>query len=166
MKNVRGWVWILMWVCLSAEAHPIHISVADFQYSEKDKALQLTLRIFIDDLEAAIRKEKKLPELDLLEPPAGESTESLARAYILSRLQVEVDGKAIHAQFLGSEQEDIALICYIEFPGIRKMKQLTVHYRALMELYDDQSNLVHITYRGPIKSARLTPGKTSHIFAF
>ncbi|MFN7791981.1 MAG: DUF6702 family protein, partial [Cyclobacteriaceae bacterium] len=68
--------------CLQLEAcslrqsiHPIHISVTEITYSEKDKALQITSRLFIDDLELSIRSQRKEAELDILEPKNGLTTQ-------------------------------------------------------------------------------------------
>ncbi len=62
--------------------HPIHISVSEINYSEKDKALQITSRIFIDDLELSIRAQRKEPEMDLLEPKNGLTTEKIVSDYV------------------------------------------------------------------------------------
>src|SRR5882762_9160240 len=56
------------------EAHPLHVSVSEINYSEKDKALQITSRIFIDDLELSIRHQRKEPDMDLLAPNNGLTT--------------------------------------------------------------------------------------------
>ena len=46
---------ILSWfLVLLSMLHPVHISVTEVEYSAKDKTLQFTSRIFIDDLELSI----------------------------------------------------------------------------------------------------------------
>ncbi len=135
--------------------HPIHISVSEINYSEKDKALQITSRIFIDDLELAIRAMRNESELDLLEPGNGLTTEKLVSEYVIKHLAVKLDGKVQRLNFLGMEREDPALICYIEIENVKKFKTIEVRNDIIMEIHDDQSNLVHVTYKGPIKSMRL-----------
>ncbi len=54
------------------------------------------------------------------------------------------------------EREDPALICYIEIENIKKFKTIEVRNDIIMEIHDDQSNIVHVTYKDPIKSMRLT----------
>lgn len=156
---------LLVWL-VWGWAHPIHISVTEINYSEKDKALQITTRLFIDDLELAIRKHVGNPDLDILEPPAGNTTDQLVKDYLARHLVVKVDGKLAKANYLGSEREDMALICYIELPGIKKIKRLDVRYDAIMEIHDDQSNLVHVTYKSPVKSTRLLADKREDVFLF
>ena len=57
--------------------------------------------------------------------------------------------------FLGFERDDPAVICYIEIENIKKFKTIEVRNEVIMDLYDDQSNIVHVTYKGPVKSVRL-----------
>ena len=135
--------------------HPIHISVSEINFSEKDKALQITSRIFIDDLELSIRAERKEDELDLIEPKNGLTTEKMVSDYVLKHMAVKLGGKIQKLKFLGMELEEPALICYIEIENVKKFKTIEVRNDIIMETHDDQSSIVHVTYKGPIKSMRL-----------
>lgn len=146
--------------------HPIHLSVSEINYSEKDKALQITSRIFLDDLELSIRNQRKQPDLDLLEPGAGLTTEQLISAYVLKNFTVKLDGKLLKLNFLGFEREDPAVICYIEIENVKKFKTIEVKNEVIMETHDDQSNLIHVTYKGPVKSLRLMRDKSSDVLTF
>lgn len=146
--------------------HPIHLSVSEINYSEKDKALQITSRIFLDDLEASIRNQRNQQDLDILEPGTGISSEQLIREYVLKRFTVKLDGKIQKVNFLGFEREDPAVICYLEIESVKRFKTMEVKNEVIMDLYDDQSNIVHVTYKGPVKSMRLLREKPAHTFTF
>lgn len=146
--------------------HPIHISVSEINYSEKDKALQITSRIFIDDLELAIRAQRNEPELDLIEPKNGVTTEKMVTDYVLKHLTVKLDGKPQKLNFLGMEREDPALVCYIEIENVKKFKTIEVRNDIIMEVHDDQSSIVHVTYKGPVKSLRFTKNNPTGSFTF
>ncbi|MEY4931605.1 MAG: hypothetical protein RI909_2329 [Bacteroidota bacterium] len=135
--------------------HPIHISVSEINYSEKDKALQITSRIFIDDLELSIRAERKEDELDILQPKNGLTTEKMVSDYVLKHMAVKLDGKLQKLKFLGMELEEPALICYIEIENVKKFKTIEVRNDIIMETHEDQSSIIHVTYKGPVKSMRL-----------
>lgn len=135
--------------------HPIHISVSEINYSEKDKALQITSRIFIDDLELSIRAERKEDELDILQPKNGLTTEKMVSDYVLKHMAVKLDGKIQKLTFLGMELEEPALICYIEIENVKKFKTIEVRNDIIMETHEDQSSIIHVTYKGPVKSMRL-----------
>lgn len=146
--------------------HPIHLSVSEINYSEKDKALQITSRIFLDDLELSIRNQRKQPDLDLLEPGPGLTTEQLISEYVIKHFSVKLDGKIQKLNFLGFEREDPAVICYIEIENVKKFKTIEVKNEVIMETHDDQSNLIHVTYKGPVKSLRLMRSKSSDVLTF
>lgn len=148
------------------QLHPIHLSVTEVNYSVKDKTFQITSRIFIDDLELSVRASKKENDLNLLEPGAGRTTNALASEYVLKRMKVTIDGKPVALNFLGSEQEDLVLICYIETPIIKKFKTIGVTNEVIHETHADQSNLVHVTFGGQVKSARLMRENPSENFTF
>ena len=146
--------------------HPIHLSVSEINYSEKDKALQITSRIFLDDLELSIRNQRKQPDLDLLEPGPGLTTEQLISEYVIKHFSVKLDGKIQKLNFLGFEREDPAVICYIEIENVKKFKTIDVKNEVIMETHDDQSNLIHVTYKGPVKSLRLMRSKSWDVLTF
>ncbi len=146
--------------------HPVHISVTEINYSEKDKSLQIISRLFIDDLELSIRAQRKEPELDIMEPKNGLTTQQLVINYLTEHFKIKLDGKPCKLNFLAVEKEDLSLICYIEIENVKKVKSLEVFNDAIMGTHEDQSNLVHITFKSPVKSARLTYNKPSEKFVF
>lgn len=146
--------------------HPVHISVTEANYSEKDRTLQLTSRIFIDDLELAISKNKREPELDLLSPGNSRTTDQLVSEYLSRHLKLRVDEKPVNLKYLGHEIEDVVIICYIESNQIKKIKSIEIQDDVIQEVHADQSNLVHVTYRGVLKSARLIQEKPVEKFIF
>lgn len=159
--------FLLFCISLAADetVHPIHISVTEINYSEKDKSLQATMRMFIDDTELSVRGLKKNPDLDILEPK-GASTQQLVEEYVRLHFKVWVDGKPMKMNFLAVEKEDLSFLCYIEVPNVKKAKTVRVQNDCIMETHEDQSNLVHITYQAPVKSARLTRNKPDETFTF
>ncbi|MBK5278175.1 MAG: hypothetical protein JJE09_04850 [Bacteroidia bacterium] len=146
--------------------HPIHLSVTEIQYSEKDKAIQITSRIFIDDLELSLRNRLKQPDLDILLPKNGLTLDQMALDYLKDHLKVKLEGKPQTLKILGHEIEDVAVVFYIEIENIKKIKSMEVYNDVIMESHEDQSNIVHVTYKGPVKSVRLLREKPSELFKF
>jgi len=136
--------------------HPIHLSITEIDHNEKSKALQITMRIFVDDLELSIRKKVNDPELDLLEPGNGRTTDNLVRDYLMETVKLKVDKKAVKMNYIGHEIEGPAMICYVEVENIKKFTTIEVTNRVILETHDDQSNLVNVNYKDKVKSIRLT----------
>jgi hypothetical protein len=140
-----------MFLSVLSYLHPVHMSVTE---------------IFIDDLELSIRQDVKNDDLDLLNPGNGKTTDQLVSAYLAKHLKVKVDGKLVVQKYLGSEVEDVAIICYIEIPNIKKLKTIEPMIDVIQETHSDQSNLVHVTYKEKLKSLRLTIEKPADILTF
>ena len=143
--------------------HPIHVSVTEIEYSDKDKSLQIISRIFIDDLELSIKNKLKAESLDLLKPKNGQTTDAMVSSYLKDHIKIRLDDKLATINFIAYEVEDLALICYLEIEGVKKIKKLEITNTVIQETHEDQSNLVHVTYKGPVKSIRLTRDKPTGI---
>lgn len=146
--------------------HPVHVSVTEIEYSEKNKSLQITSRIFIDDLELSIQKKLNQESLDLLVPKNGLTTNQLVSAYLNEHFKIKLDGKQAKINYITHEIEDLAIICYLEIENVKKIKTLEVTDTVIQETHADQSNLVHITYKGPVKSFRLVRDKPTEALQF
>lgn len=141
---------------LSFLLHPIHVSVTEIEFDKKDQALEIMMRVFIDDLERAMRDHLKKPEFDILNPGGGISLDALAEEYLNSHFKISLDGRAQKTAYLGHEREAEAFIFYIEVRNVSTWKTITVQNDIIMSTYDDQSNIVHVFVNDKVKSLRLT----------
>lgn len=128
--------------------HPFHLSKCELEYSHEEKALQISLHLFIDDLEVALRQQGA-DQLFICTKKEAEKAEHYMLKYLQQRFKIEVDGKEKTYQLLGKEiSKDLAGVwCYLEIPNIEAIKQLKIQNQLLLEVFDDQKNIVHI--RGP-----------------
>ena len=136
--------------------HPIHVSVTEIDYDKKDRALEVMMRVFIEDLETTLRSSLNNPDLDIMEPGGGTSTDRLAGDYLRDHFKISLDGKAQKTKYLGHEREGDAFIFYIEVPNVNGWKTISVENDIIMSVYSDQSNLVHVYVDEQVKSLRLT----------
>jgi len=150
---------------LAAWVHPMHVSVTEIESNDKDKRLEIMMRVFIDDLEVTLRRNFRQPELDVLEPK-GQSLDELMQAYLKPRFQVSLDGRQQVIKYLGHERDHEAFVFYIEVEKVKKWKSIQVQNSIITEIYDDQSNLVHVTVAEMVRSLRLTRTKPADIITF
>lgn len=136
--------------------HPLHISVTEIQFDEKDKALEIMMRVFIDDLETTLKSSLNDPNLDILEPKNGKTVDQMMQEYLKTRFRITLDNKVQTIKYLGHERESDAFIFYIEVSNVKKWKAINIQNSIITEVFDDQSNLVHVTVNGKVKSLRLT----------
>jgi hypothetical protein len=140
---------------LGFSVHPLHISVTEIEYDPKEKELEILIRVFTSDLEKAIRIEEGKQDLDILSPESGRSSKELFSKYFLSHFSVGLDGKEKECKFLGFEVEGQTLTAYIQVIPVNNWKEIRINNSLLVDVFDDQSNLVHVTVGKEVKSLRL-----------
>ena len=141
-------------------AHPLHVSVTEIEYIKKDHTCEIMMRMFVEDLETAIRTHRKMEYLDLLHPSAGLSTKELIGSYVNDSFTISLDGKMQSIQYLGQELEGEAVICYLMVSDVKEWKSIEVSNSVLNNIFDDQSNLVHVIIGDNVKSMRLVKDKS------
>ncbi len=139
--------------------HPFHVSVMSVHHSAGENSLQITLKLFADDLEEAMNQgsfhEEGQPYIDVLNPKDEQQLNAYIEQYIDRHLSMQVDGEEVRPYFLGREMEDMAMWCYLEVQDVGKVNSLKVRSSILTEVFDDQINIVHVNYEGAIKSMKL-----------
>ncbi|MCD9016294.1 DUF6702 family protein [Parachryseolinea silvisoli] len=157
---VSGVLSFVQWLVLVVVAHPLHVSVTEVAFDEKDKALEIMMRVFVDDLEVVMRNRLKQPELDIT-VPKGITVDEMMGPYLAEHFTIQLDGKAQKVKYLGHEKEGEAFIFYVEVSPVKRWKKIQVTNSVIMETYRDQSNLVHVTVQGKVKSLRLTADEST-----
>lgn len=140
--------------------HPLHVSVTEIEYIKKERTCEIMMRIFVDDLETAVRTHKKMEYLDLLHPSSGLTTQELIGSYLKESFTISLDGQKQSIQYLGQELEGEAVICYLMVSNVKEWKSIEVSNSVLNNIFDDQSNLVHVIIGDDVKSMRLVKDKS------
>jgi hypothetical protein len=150
---------------LTTQLHPLHVSVTEIEFDEKDKALEIMMRVFIDDLEHTMKQRYSNNELDIINPKDKTLDEMMAE-YLKAQFKLSLDGKPHQISYLGHEREGDAFIFYVEVPKVKKLKSISVYNSIITEVYEDQSNLVHVTVADNVKSLRLTKNNPQGMLSF
>lgn len=144
-------------------AHDFHVSIAQVEY--KNKALQTTVRMFTDDLEAALEKKCDC-RLFLGSEREHEQADLYLREYIQKHFRLESPQQNGPEIVLGKEVEMELTYVYIEYPMAKEPELVRVTNSLLFELFNDQRNIVNITVSEALESAFLTPKNPSESLTF
>jgi len=133
-----------------APTHEFHISKCLIEYNETEKALQVTLHLFIDDLEDAL-KSAGADNLFICTEKEAEEAEGYIFQYLQQKLEIELEDEAVAYTFIGKEMSEdmVAVWCYLEVENVESFKKLHVKNRILIDTFDDQKNITSIV--GPKK---------------
>ncbi len=134
----------------TAPEHEFHISKCLIEFNEKEKALQFTLHLFIDDLEEALRQQGA-DKLFICTDKEVENAEEYIYKYLQQKLAISLEGKQVEYTFIGKEMSEdmVAVWCYLEIENVENIQQLHVKNSILLEAFDDQKNIISII--GPNK---------------
>ncbi|NVJ46300.1 MAG: hypothetical protein HWE07_04200 [Cytophagia bacterium] len=157
------YVVIFWWIGL---LHPFHVSVMDAEYNGQGKSLQISHRMFLDDLEEGLKDFHGLDYIDTVEPENPKRLDSLINSYLQKKVFFVVNGEDKEFEFYGSELEGDARWCYYEIKGVEDLKELEITNVALMDVFDDQQNIMHIKAKGKIQSYKLDKGTKVKTFTF
>ena len=135
--------------------HPLHLSVSDIKYNQEAKSLEITQRLFADDLEDALRHFNG-SKVDVLNPADPKQLSDLIGSYLQQNFRLQLNGKQIPVKYLGYEIDQDAVWAYMEVPNVRKVQSIGVQSTLFFELFDDQVNLVNVDKEGKIRSLKLT----------
>nr|WP_233173829.1 DUF6702 family protein [Pedobacter sp. ASV19] len=141
-------------VKLLERKHPLHLSSMELNYTTKGATVEISCRLFTDDLENALNKVFKV-HADLSSAAKHAEMDGLVKKYAARHLQLKTGSKLIGLNYLGFEKDNEAIVLYIESVPVKGLKDLEILNTLMYDLFDDQSNIMHITYNGNRKSTKL-----------
>ncbi len=138
--------------------HDYHVAVCEINH--KNGLLQITQKIFIDDLEKSIEKKQGV-KLLLGNVNQHQKAKEIIGNYLLAHFQLKSANKNLALTYLGYELENEQLFAYLQTKSPTKIKQLAVNFTLLFDTFSDQANLVHFNINGKKQSLFLDASKPS-----
>lgn len=141
--------------------HDYHFGYTEMNYNDENKSIETSIKLYIDDLDLALSTlNNASPKLNTDEEI--ELSDALIEAYIKENFNLEINQKEKEATFIGREYEDDVVWIYLEYNGIRKIKELKVTNSLLFDTFDDQKNLFNIKILGKTYSPTLKKRSPSY----
>ncbi|MGB3150217.1 MAG: DUF6702 family protein [Maribacter sp.] len=149
----KGILIIILPLFAFTVAHKFYISVTNVGYSEKDKAIQITTRIFLDDINEVLKERYGIAS-KLGTKQESDQDRTYLEKYLRTKFIVEVNGKKNDYTLLGKKYDTDMIICYMEVPKIElsKLSVIAIQNEILTDIYDEQQNVVHFKINGKKKS--------------
>lgn len=139
----------------SFENHKFYVSIYQINFNQKEKRLEITSRIFIDDLNEVLLK-KFSKKTNFSETNTAKDDIELMKKYLSENFSIKVNNIAKPINYLSCETEANVLICYFNIKEISKIKTLEVKNTALFELNSEQQNIIQTTIYNKKKSLLVT----------
>lgn len=145
--------------------HPFYLSVTEIRHNASHKTLEISCRIFADDLENTLKKQSHTT-FDIIQPKNRAAVDSLISRYIRQHLQISVDGKTLAPRYLGYKIEEDAAWCFLEVSNVAAIKKLDLKDDILYEQHESQSHMIHVIVNDKRQSTKLDNPKSEASFAF
>lgn len=148
-------LFLAFFTLTSLSVHKFYTSIYQINYVPQKKMIQITSRIFIDDLNNAIEKRfhaKSYIGTDKETP----QDEVAMQKYLAEKFSIKVNGITKPMSFRSKEIEANVLVCYFRITDISKITKLEIENSALTELNADQQNIIQANISGEKQSLLLT----------
>jgi hypothetical protein len=165
-KGIVVAVLLFVSVLISSFAvHKFYMAIYQINYAPEKKMLQITSRIFVDDLNKTL--EKKYSKKFFL-GTNSESVESvdLLKKYLTENFTVKINGQFKNINFLSKEMDGDVLVCYTNARDVPKINSIEIHNSLLIDCFDEQQNITHVTAFGTKKSLLFTETSTVQVLKY
>jgi len=149
----------------SSSIHPYYLSVVELNHNATDKTLEISCKIFANDLESTLEKNYK-SKIDLTSSKDKVTADKWISDYITKHLSIKADDKPASFSYLGYEKEDEAIYSYFEVKNISSVKRIDIINSLLHDFSDQQINIIHCVVGGKRQSTKLDFPKTEASFSF
>jgi hypothetical protein len=165
MRVLSAILFLLVATCL--HAHSVHTSTAEAEYNAKTKRLEVSLTVFVSDLELALVRQSER-EMRIDKTPAAEFDAQI-QAYLAKTFVVtDAAGKVAKMEWVGREMEeasaksgDPAVVLFFEVEVPEGMVGTTVRDAVFLEVFKDQVNLMQVRVAARPVELRFVQDKAS-----
>ena len=129
----------------SIQDHEFHLSKAMIKHNTEEKAVQISLHLYIDDFEDAL-KARGADSLFICTKMENKEADKYIYLYLQDRLKLKVDDQEVYYHYLGKEiSEDLQGVwMYLEVYDVESIQDFTVSNQLLTEIFEDQQNVMNI----------------------
>lgn len=145
--------------------HPFYISVTEVNHNAKDKTLEISCKVFADDLEKTLKTNYKT-ELDITAEKDKARLDKLISDYFEKHLALVVDGKPAKLNYIGYENDKESEYCYFQIDNVPSVKKIDITNSIFHDFTADQINIMHVTVNGKRQSTKLNYPDKSASFSF
>jgi hypothetical protein len=142
------------------------MGIFQVNYAAEKKMIQITSRIFIDDLNNGLEKKYHKKTFVGTEKETQADID-LLKKYLADNFSIKINGQPKSITFLSKEVEagDV-LVCYSRIKDIDKFKTIEISNSVLVDWNAEQQNITHISAFGIKKSVLFTESSRKEVLKY
>lgn len=153
-------VLLLLFIGLaSMSAHRFYVAIYQIDFVPQKKRVEITTRIFMDDLNDAVTKAYKKSTNIGTEKETPEDV-ALLKKYLAQYFKISINGKPKAYNYLSSEVESNVVICYLSIKEVAKVSTLEVENAILIDVHSEQQNIIQFNNNGKKQNLLLSSSIT------
>lgn len=149
----------------SFNVHKFYMAIYQINFAPEKKMLQITSRIFIDDLNKTLEKKHNRKFFLGTEKETADDL-VLMKKYLAENFAIKVNGQPKIIKFLSKELDGDVLVCYLKIIDISKINSLEIFNSVLIDCFAEQQNIIHVTVFGIKKSFLFTETSTKQVLKY
>jgi hypothetical protein len=142
--------------------HPYFVGVTEVKIDPKSKAVAVSCKLFVDDVQDAIFQQTRQKINLAAQRPEDKKPLS---DYVLSRLKIYWGNAAVSLKMVGYQIEEEGVWCFFESTVQGKAKTVEICNRALYETLESQTHFLHFTFGSQTQHWKITNPESCHRFS-
>jgi len=166
-KRLTYFFIVILFLSLTAFSfHKFYMGVFQVNYAAEKKMIQITSRIFIDDLNNGM--EKKYHQKTFVGTDKETQADiDLLKKYLSENFAIKINGQSKPITFLSKEVEsNDVLVCYSRIKDINTFKTIEILNTILLDWNTEQQNITHISAFGTKKSVLFTESSRKELLKY
>ena len=140
---------------LAFGVHEYYISLTKVEFVPQKKVVQITMKVFIDDLERALEKRNEV-RLKLATDQEDKGTDAYVERYLSQKFQIWINEEEKPFAYLGKEYDNDAAYLYLEIVNVEEVRSVEVRNAMLVEEFPSQLNYIKIKVGKVLKTLILS----------
>jgi hypothetical protein len=145
--------------------HKYYISLTKVEYKKESKSIQVTMRIFIDDLQETINTTYN-KDFELALPNGSKEIDTIISNYLTGKFKVKINNIEKPYSYIGKEYENDVVYLYLEINNIETINTIEIKNNMMMEIFSDQKNIIKLNINNTKKTFFLTNQKDKDLLKF
>ena len=143
--------------------HKYYISLTNIEYKKENNSLQITVKLFIDDLQETINNTYNTNH-ELTLQNERSVVDSLIVKYSTDHFKIELNETTTKYLYLGKEYDSDVVYLYFEIENIQNFYTIGIQNNMLIEFFPEQKNIVKLNINKKKKSFILTSDNDKEMF--
>ena len=150
---------------LSFSAHKYYLSLTQIEYRSELKSIQVTINVFMDDIEVAINKDYNI-DLQLTTKKELKNNDVYFEKYLKKKLFFKVNNTTKEFNYIGKEYDGDLVYFYLEIENVESLNSLEIVNKVLTTHFPKQENLIKTKVHKKHKSILLSAENDKALLKF